>query len=70
MNEAKIVLPPLGKLEWMLLWSVLGSAILALIYGLYLVKKVLKEPSGTEKMREVSLAIEEGAMAYLRRQFK
>lgn len=70
MNEARIVLPPLGKLEWMLLWTVLGSAILALIYGLYLVKKVLKEPSGTEKMREVSSAIEEGAMAYLRRQFK
>lgn len=70
MNEGKIVLPQLGSLEWILLWSVLGSAIIALLYGWYLVRKVLKEPSGTARMREVSSAIEEGAMAYLRRQFK
>jgi K(+)-stimulated pyrophosphate-energized sodium pump len=70
MSEGKIVLPALGSLEWILLWSVLGSAFIALLYGWYLVRKVLKEPAGTAKMQEVSSAIEEGAMVYLKRQFK
>jgi len=70
MSEAQIVLPSLGTLEGILLWSVLISAIIALLYGLYLVRRVLKEGSGSPKMVEVAKAIEEGAMAYLRRQFQ
>lgn len=68
--EGDITLPPLGQLEWGLLWFVLISAFIALAYGLYLVLKIVKEDSGPSKMVEVSKAIEEGAMAYLTRQFK
>ncbi len=70
MSEAQITLPQLGQLEWALLWFVLVSAFIALGYGYYLVRKVIRQSPGTPKMQEVSRAIEEGAMAYLGRQFK
>ncbi|MFH0926958.1 MAG: sodium-translocating pyrophosphatase [Candidatus Micrarchaeota archaeon] len=44
-------------------------AILALIYGLYLAKKVLSKPRGNKKMIEISSSIRAGANAYLSRQF-
>jgi len=70
MSETAIVLPVLGKLELTLLWGVLGSAVIALLYGLYLVRSVIHSDAGSSKMQEVSAAIEEGAMAYLKKQFK
>src|SRR6185436_20804796 len=69
MNEAKVVLPPLTGLDLQLLWWVLGSAFLALSYGVYLAFKVRTADPGSQKMREVARAIREGAEAYLRRQF-
>ncbi|MDQ3106270.1 MAG: sodium-translocating pyrophosphatase, partial [Actinomycetota bacterium] len=47
-----------------------ASAILALIIGFILMKDVLKQDQGTPKMIEIATAIQEGAIAYLRRQFK
>lgn len=70
MSESSIILPKLGGLEWTLLWTVFISAFIALGYGLYLVRKVIKYPAGSAKMVEIAKAIEEGAMAYLHRQFK
>ncbi|MFH1452415.1 MAG: sodium-translocating pyrophosphatase [Armatimonadota bacterium] len=70
MSEAKIVLPQLSMLEQNLLWIVLGTAVLSILFGLYLWFKVIKVDPGTKKMQEVSSAIEEGALAYLGRQFK
>ncbi|MFN4244650.1 MAG: sodium-translocating pyrophosphatase [Brevinematia bacterium] len=67
--EGKIVLPQFGSTEWGILFFVLASAIIALIYGIFLVRYVLRTNVDDKKMVEVSLAIEEGAMAYLRRQF-
>jgi K(+)-stimulated pyrophosphate-energized sodium pump len=49
---------------------VLGGAVLAIIYGLILIEKVLKMPSGNEKMQSIAKAIQEGAKAYLNRQYK
>jgi len=46
------------------------SAGLGLLYGLYLVFKVLRQDPGSKEMREVSAAIQEGARTYLTRQFK
>src|SRR3989338_6965826 len=46
------------------------TAIAALIYGFLLSKKVLSEEEGSEKLKTIALAIREGAMAYLKRQFK
>jgi K(+)-stimulated pyrophosphate-energized sodium pump len=46
------------------------SALLAIAVGFILMKGVLAMDQGTPKMREIALAIQEGAWAYLKRQFK
>ncbi|MFH0863914.1 MAG: sodium-translocating pyrophosphatase [Candidatus Gottesmanbacteria bacterium] len=46
------------------------TAICALLYGGYLIKKVVAADPGSEKMQEIGKAIADGAMAYLARQFK
>ena len=50
-------------------WLVLGGAVLALVFVIYLVATILRESEGNEKMREISNAIRQGAMAFLRREF-
>jgi K(+)-stimulated pyrophosphate-energized sodium pump len=70
MSEASITLPQFGQAEWAILWIVLLSGLVALIYGFYLVRKVMAEAPGTPKMIEVATAIEEGSMVYLARQVK
>src|SRR5438552_2732965 len=47
----------------------LGS-IVALLYGAFLIFKILKSPSGSGKMLEIAAAIQAGAKAYLSRQYK
>jgi len=56
--------------EWAILWSSVAAALLAIAVGFYLMKLVLAEDEGTPKMKEIAYAIQEGASAYLRRQFK
>ena len=56
--------------EWAILWLSAASALLAIAVGFVLMKSVLKEDEGTPKMKEIALAIQEGAWAYLKRQFK
>ncbi|MFM1839013.1 MAG: hypothetical protein RIS37_279, partial [Actinomycetota bacterium] len=55
-------------------WAILGlsgaAAILALLVGWFLVIQVLKQDEGTEKMKEIARAIQVGAWAYLKRQFR
>jgi K(+)-stimulated pyrophosphate-energized sodium pump len=46
------------------------SALIALAVGFILMKDVLAADQGTPKMIEIALAIQEGALAYLKRQFK
>ncbi len=41
----------------------------ALLYAIYLIFWVLKQPEGNERMREIAQAIQEGAQAYLNRQY-
>ncbi|MFC2060327.1 sodium-translocating pyrophosphatase [Chloroflexota bacterium] len=48
---------------------ILVAGILALGFVGYLVSTILRQSEGTEKMREISLAIRQGAMAFLRREF-
>ena len=52
-----------------LLYVAMGCGLLALLYGLLTSQQVLREPAGNERMREVAAAIQEGASAYLRRQY-
>jgi K(+)-stimulated pyrophosphate-energized sodium pump len=60
----------LSPFEQVAIWSVLGVAILGLLYAVFLRYQILKEDKGTPAMIEVWNAIREGADAYLRRQLK
>lgn len=47
-----------------------APALLAIAYGVYLMGWIRKLPAGTDRMQEIAQAIEEGARAYLTRQYK
>jgi K(+)-stimulated pyrophosphate-energized sodium pump len=47
----------------------LVCAGVAILYGLYLTWWLLSQPAGNERMREISRAVQEGAAAYLRKQY-
>jgi K(+)-stimulated pyrophosphate-energized sodium pump len=47
----------------------LVCALFGIAVGLYLTWWVLQQPAGTDRMREIARAIQEGAAAYLRRQY-
>ncbi len=46
------------------------SSVVAIVYGLFLAKSILKKSSGNERMQEIAKAIQEGAGAYLNKQYK
>ena len=52
------------------LWAIAAIAVLALLFGLYLRREVLSAPEGTEKMRSIARAVQEGSAAYLNRQLR
>ncbi len=57
-----------GDLTWVVVVAVV--ALLALAVAGWLVRDVLAASEGTPKMQEIATAVQEGASAYLRRQFK
>ena len=48
------------------LWVILAIALVALVFAAYLRREVLEAPEGTEKMKQIAKAIQEGAKAYLK----
>ena len=48
---------------------ILASGVLALLYGLWTIRSVLSLPAGNARMQEIAAAIQEGAQAYLNRQY-
>jgi len=59
-----------GGGEWLVLWASIAAALSAIAVGALLATQVMAEDSGTEAMRRIATAIQEGASAYLRRQFR
>ena len=55
-------------MEHMFLFSTIAG-IIAILYGFLTAKQVLKMPAGDKKMKEIAGAIQEGASAYLKRQY-
>jgi len=49
---------------------VLGCAVVALLYGVWASRSVLSASAGSERMRTIAAAIQEGASAYLNRQYR
>ncbi len=49
---------------------VLASAVVAISYGIILIRMILQLSPGNERMREIAGAIQDGAKAYLNRQYK
>ena len=52
-----------------LLWLVIAAGALGVLYGLVQTAALMKASTGNDKMREIAAAIQEGASAYLRRQY-
>jgi K(+)-stimulated pyrophosphate-energized sodium pump len=70
MSESGITLPAFGGVESTLLWLVFAAGLCALAYGWWLIRGVLRRSPGPASMQEVAAAIQEGAHAYLGRQFR
>ena len=51
-------------------WFVIVCGVLALAYGAYAYRLVMAASTGSERMQEISAAIQEGANAYLNRQYR
>jgi K(+)-stimulated pyrophosphate-energized sodium pump len=51
-------------------WSGLAAGLLALGFALYFYRRVMGESEGSPRMIEIAQAVREGAMAYLKRQYR
>ncbi len=48
---------------------IVACGVIALLYGIYAIRSVLAAPAGTDRMQEIAAAVQEGANAYLNRQY-
>ena len=51
------------------LWLVIGAGLLAILYGAFTIQSVMSMSAGNARMKEIAAAIQEGAQAYLNRQY-
>jgi len=57
-------------IEQKVLYFAAGAGVLAVLYGLWLASWINRQPKGDAKMIEISEAIQQGAKAYLNRQYR
>jgi len=69
-SEGGFQLFELGGTEKSLLWFAVATSIVAMIAGAVMMKNVLAKDTGTPEMGEIAGAVQEGAMAYITRQFR
>ena len=50
-------------------WIVLACAVIAILYGGFSARWIMAQSAGNERMKEIASAIQEGARAYLNRQY-
>ena len=51
------------------IWWVIAAGLLAVLYGIVQTATLMQASAGNDKMKEIAAAIQEGAQAYLRRQY-
>ncbi|MCZ6589167.1 MAG: sodium-translocating pyrophosphatase [Alphaproteobacteria bacterium] len=51
-------------------WFAIACGVLAILYGVWTSRSILAQSAGSERMQEISTAIQEGAAAYLNRQYR
>ena len=56
-------------LEQYALWIALAAAAVAILYGIVSARWIMAQPAGNDRMQGIAAAIQEGAGAYLRRQY-
>ena len=52
------------------IYLIIGAGVLAILYGVWAVRSILSLSPGNERMQEIAAAIQEGASAYLNRQYR
>ncbi len=58
----------MGEYGWVITAGLLCAAV-GILFAAYLISWIMKQPAGSERMQAISRAVQEGAMAYLNRQY-